>query len=419
MTTDAGFTPILLGADTLGYSYAREFHKHYGLNTVMMSCFDIKYSTASKFTDFTLVEDFDKEDVTMEWLRNNAQRFANTTPLVLGAASDWHVRTLSKHKDELQDLGYVIPYIDFDLLDEVTQKDRFYAACDAEGVPYPKTWVVPFGESYDPSFLEGTQMRLVDARDALASLEYPLIAKPSNSADWHYADIEDKHKVYTIKDADHMLRVYDQVAASSYHHALLLQEVLNTSDESLHSLTTFSDAQGNMLVGVSGNVLVQDRSATGIGNPLVILGDERRQDLLQDAAKLLKHFEYEGYANFDVMNDADGNPHFLEVNTRPGRNTFYVSLAGCPFVKPIVEHYVHGRDLHEALDPSELAAEDPFLFCMVPRSVVEQETHGDKKERALKLFDAGVWQNPLLNKEDGAKQRFWAKVNFEHMRSKF
>ena len=412
------FEPIVLGGDTLGYSYARELHRCYSSKTTMLAGADIKYSSASRFTDYHTIEDIDKEQRLMEWLHAHAGHF-DAQPVVIAGASDWHVRNLSKHKQELEELGYVIPYIDFDLLDDITQKDRFYARCDRLGMPYPKTIVVPFSDSYDDSVLAGTSMRVVREKRELSGLSYPLIAKPSNSADWHYADISGKNKVYIVSSEQELFSIYDAVAASSYSHALLIQERLSASDESLHTLTTFSDANGTAIVAVSGDVLVQDRSATGIGNPLVIMSTGKHHDLLEAAGRFLADTGYEGYANFDVMDDADGNPHFLEVNTRPGRNTYYVSLAGCPFVKPLIEHFVMHHDLHDALSAKELAADDDFLFTMVPRSVIDHETHGAKHDDAMRMFDSGHWSSPLLCREDTLRQRFWGRVNFEHMRLKF
>ena len=410
-------TSITFGGDALGYSFAREIYHTYGIKTIVNASVVQKYTACSRFTTYQVFENADREDIMMDWLRKNAGYF-DGRPLVFGGAGDWRARTLSEHKKELTDLGYVIPYIDFELLDKVTQKDKFYAMCGRLNVPYPKTLVLPFGEHYDESLLQGSGMEVINP-DMFRELEYPLIAKPSNSAGWHNADIRDRHKVYLITSPEMMEQVFNDVASSDYSYALLLQEVLSQSDESLHSITTFSDKDGNMLLGVTGDVLVQDRSATGIGNPLCILGDERRKDLLDMASRLLKEMKYEGYANFDVMDGKDGKPRFLEVNTRPGRNTYYVSLAGCPFVKPMVEHFAFGKDIRKTMSPEELAADKPFLFCMVPRSVIEKETHGSKKERALKIYDEKKWGSPILCKDDALRQRFWARVNFEHMKSKF
>ena len=414
------FVPIVIGSDTLGYSYAREFNHIYGTKTTMLSTADIKFSSKSRFVDYHIVDDIDHEDVLMGWLRQHKSSFHGKTPLVIGGASDWTVRNLSSNKPELESMGYVVPYIDFDLLDNVTQKDRFYAMCDKLSIPYPDTIVIPFGDEYDASVLSGTSMSLGDGdiHDIASDLDYPVIVKPSNSADWHYADIPGKHKVYKVANKSEFVSICESVAESSYSHALLVQEMLSDSDYCLHTVTTFSE-NGTMSIGVTGDVLIQDRSATGIGNPLVILGHDRNNCLLDYAKELNAAMGYDGYANFDVMDDKDGNPHFLEVNTRPGRNSYYVSQAGCPFVDPIVAHYVLGEELVDALPSDELAADRQFLFSMVPRSVIAAEAPSYKRNIALTMFDAGFAANPLLCEDDVFAQRFWANVNYAHMRCKF
>lgn len=413
------FHPVLLGADTLGYSYARQFHEVYGLTSTVLASADIRYTSTSRFTSYTVIDGLDQEETLLRALREQAGRIPDgTRPLVLSGASDWHARTLAKNRADLEAWGYAVPVIDFDLLDRLTQKDRFYALCQRLGIPYPRTWVLPFGQVAQEVTDSG--LEVLGGVEQLRGADFPLIVKPSNSADWHYADIEDKHKVYTLGSYEELVRVSAQVEASGYHHGLIIQEVLSTADTSLHTLTVFADARGEVRMAVSGDVVVQDRSAKGVGNPLVILGDRRRQDLLDHARRFIRETGYSGYANFDVMDDAQGNPHFLEVNTRPGRNSYYVTLAGCPFVRPLVDHYVLGRDVATSLSDAERAADRPFLFSMVPAAVALREAGDPALRRRLEPFFAeGTWANPLLNREDRLVQRMWARINFEHMRTKF
>ena len=413
------FHPVLLGADTLGYSYARQFHEVYGITSTVLASADIRYTSSSRFTDYTVVKGLDQEETLLRTLREQASAVPDgVRPLVLSGASDWHARTLARHRAELEAWGYAVPVIDFDLLDRLTQKDRFYALCQRLGMPYPRTWVLPFGQVAPEVSASG--LTVIGGVEDLRGRDFPLIVKPSNSAAWHYAQIEDKHKVYTVGSYEELARVASQVEASGYDHSLIVQEVLSTADTSLHTLTVFADARAQVQVAVSGDVIVQDRSAAGVGNPLVILGDRRREDLLDHARRFVAETGYTGYANFDVMDDAQGNPHFLEVNTRPGRNTYYVTLAGCPFVKPLVDHYVEGADVASSLTAAERAADRPFLFSMVPPSVALREAgDGGLRRRLEPFFSQKTWGNPLLNREDRLSQRLWARVNFENMRTKF
>ena len=128
-----------MGSDTLGYSYAREFYKHYGVKSLLLSSVNARYVSLSKFLDCEIVPGIDKEDVLVDWLRKNAPRFKDAAPIVFSGTGDWRIRTLSKHKEELTALGYYIPAIDFPLLDKISQKDIFYSYCAKLGVPFPKT----------------------------------------------------------------------------------------------------------------------------------------------------------------------------------------------------------------------------------------------------------------------------------------
>lgn len=442
----ADFVPVVFGADTLGYSYAREFASVYGVQTRVVAPLDIKYTSSSRFTDYAVIPSIDSEEGIVGWLREHAGSFGGKTPVAIGGASDAHARTLSRNRPELERLGYAVPYASFGVLDRVIQKDRFYGICERLGMPHPKTWLLPVNGA-DERFAcddNATLERIDDA--GFESLDYPVIAKPSNSAAWHYADLRDRHKVYVVESAERMREVARDVRDSGYDRYLVIQEMLDDSDDALFSLTLFCEgvapaagtgagagvgaregaaagARGEgtspVPLRVSGHVLVQDRSATGIGNPLVILG-ESHPELLDAAERFLVATGYEGFANFDVMRDAKtGELKFLEVNARPGRNTYYVSLAGCSFVRPIVEHFVHRRPLAEALGDA-LRTSDDFMFSMLPPAVVRKEVAGRPElDRALEMIASGKAGNPLMNPADCLRQRFWALVNYEHMRTKF
>ncbi|MBR5926655.1 MAG: ATP-dependent carboxylate-amine ligase [Firmicutes bacterium] len=412
----ADFSPIVLGADTLGYSYAREFNRIYGTKSLVLSSVNMKYTSKSRFVNYEIVPDIDKEEVLVKWLKDNIGRFKKT-PIVFGGTGDWRIRTLSKHKKELTELGYVIPNIDFELLDSISQKDIFYQDCAKVGAPFPKTLVWGF-KGYRIEN-ESENLKNVSDFELLKSLKYPLIAKPSNSADWHFADIPDQQKIYTIKEPEKLIQVIKDLEKSPYSHALLIQEMLSDRDEALHTVTTFSDAEGNILVGVTGDVILQSHTPTGIGNPLVILGGNKRLDLLAYVQLLLKSWRYEGFANFDVMDDEDGNPHFLEINTRAGRNTYYFSLASCPFVKPYIEYYVHGDKTLSCLSSEESTAENEFLFSMVSKEKAVSVATGENKKTIEKLFDRLGWQNPLFNDADGFMQKRAAKSYIKLTEAKF
>ena len=134
--------PVVIGGDLLAYTWVRCFHETYGIEPIVLTGLEIKQISTSRLCSNVIVPDIDQGDNLMKALREQGAKIAaqGKVGLVLSCASDWYVRTLSQHKAELEQ-WYVVPYIDFPLLDEITQKERFYAICEEIGVPYPKTWV--------------------------------------------------------------------------------------------------------------------------------------------------------------------------------------------------------------------------------------------------------------------------------------
>ncbi len=396
----ARLQPVLLGGDILTYTWVRCFSETFGLKSIVLAGSDAKAISASRFTDYRVVPGVDEDAVCVEALSKLGPEFvaAGKVPLVLGTG-DWYARTLSQHKRELQE-WYVVPYIDFELLDEITQKERFYAICEELGIPYPKTWTF---DCADPSVT-------IPAEE----FSYPVIAKPSNSARYHYAEIPNKKKVFTVESAAELRELFANLQKSSYDRELVVQDLVPGADDGLRSITCFSDANGDVRVWSTGRVLLEDHMPTAIGNPVCILLD-RNDQIAGQAARFLKHVGYRGFSNFDVKYDPrDGVYRFFEVNTRPGRNTFYMQIGGANIARLVVDEFVLGRPVEERV------ACDDGLYTVVPRYVV-RKTVADKdaRRRAMTLFDQGKAKNPMFYHADTLAHGFWARLQYLNQIRKF
>ena len=401
----AHLQPVIIGGDILAYSYVRELHRAYGITrSIVLATQDVKMLSTSKFTDYRLVDGlydnaetlyFNLEKIAVE----TYERDADAILLVLGC-DDVHARLLSSGKKRLEAIGYTVPYIDFDLLDSITQKRRFYEICDELGVPYPKTWY--FDCANGPETLPEDEFT------------FPLIAKPSNSAQFQDATIQNKRKIYEIDSADELQQVWRSIRTSDYNNLLVIQDFVPGEDDAIRTLTTFSDAEGNLRVVSGGVVALQDHDPTALGNPLAIIG-EKEQVIVDNATKILKHIGYRGFANFDIKFDSrDGSFRFFEVNTRCGRNTYYMSLGGVNFVTLIVREFILGEPIEQT------EAYNPFLYCCVPDLVLKKSI--DNKERlnqALALHKATTDPYPLHYSPDSLQHNAWAKVMFENQIRKF
>lgn len=393
--------PVVLGGDILAYSYARCFHEAYGVKTMVVSGVDVKFTSSSRFTDYRVDPAMGEGDEAIAaMLRRLGAELAGAgkVAILLGSA-DWHVRTISKHKAELEQ-WFVVPYNDFDLLDELTQKGRFYETCEELGMAYPAT-------------------RLFDCSNADADLDvegftFPLIAKPSNSARYDTMSFEGKEKIYTVKDPADLRRVFSLLHDAGYDKELVVQDFIPGDDDAIRSLTTYSVEGGRVAAVSGGQVVLQDHSPARIGNPSCILL-ERSEQLIEDAKKFCEHVGYRGFANFDAKYDPrDGSYRFFEVNTRPGRNSFYMTVGGVNFVVPLVEEFVLGRPVEKRV------ACDEGMFSVVPRQVVSRTvSDAVMRRRALHLYDTGKARNPLFFKEDTAAHLFWARLMWFNQVRKF
>jgi D-aspartate ligase len=392
--------PVVLGGDILGYSYVREFHRVYGINSILLATADVKAASSSRFCDYRVVKGVDQEESLISYLMDLGDELAAKGKVgILVGSGDWYARIFSQNKAKLEH-RFVVPYIDFDLLDQITQKERFYSICEELGIDYPKTWL------FDCADRDAT----IDADQ----FDYPLIAKPSNSARYHYAEFPGKKKIFEVQTPDELRTIYHNLQESSYDRELIVQEFIPGEDDGLRSVTTFSDDEGNLRVSCMGQVVLQDHAPSAIGNPVVIR-DARVESVVEQAARFLKHVGYHGFANFDVKYDPrDGSYRFFEVNTRPGRNTFYLSLAGVPFVSLFVEDYVLGHQI-----PVTVAG-DPFLYACVPPTVVRRTVKDPAlRDDVLARYHSGMAQFPLFYDADSINHWFWAEVTYYHQIQKF
>lgn len=393
--------PVVIGGDLLAYTWVRCFHETYGIEPIVLTGLEIKQISTSRLCSNVIVPDIDQGDNLMQALREQGAKIAaqGKVGLVLSCASDWYVRTLSQHKAELEQ-WYVVPYIDFPLLDEITQKERFYAICEEIGVPYPMTWV------YDCSDTK--------AKIPVKQFRYPLIAKPSNSARYHYANIPNQKKIYTIERPEELTKLFSDLQASPYDKELIVQDLIPGADDGLRTITCFSDKDGNVRVWSTGRVLLEDHVPTAIGNPVCIMLD-RNDEIAAQAAKFLKHVGYRGFSNFDVKYDPRDNSYrFFEINTRPGRNTIYMQIGGANIVKLIVDEFVLAR-------PTETrVACDEGLFTVVPKTVVKKTVKDEQaRDKALALYAQGRAMNPSFYKADTLAHNMWARIQYLNQIRKF
>lgn len=392
--------PVIVGSDFSCYAFVRCFQEAYGVRSIVLGSADVKSVSRSRFVDYRVVSDLDQADTMVPLLMDMGERLINEgkVPFLVGCG-DHYARLISEHKATLQQRFHV-PYIDFDLLDEITQKENFYKICDEVGIPYPRT---VFLDCADPA-------ATVDD----GGFDYPLIAKPSNSAAYHYAEIPNKKKVFLVHDRDELASIFESLQASTYDRSLIVQEFVPGDDTQIRILSAYTDAQGDPVFMCGGRVILEDHAPGAIGNPAIII-PERNRKVMEDALRFMRHVGYHGMANFDVkFDERDGSYRFFEINTRPGRSSAFVRQAGVNFAKVMVDDLVLGKS------QGRLDADEPFVYTTVPPYVVRRSVADEALRRqVLDAFRDGTAAFPLYWNRDGASQHFWASLTYYHQISKF
>lgn len=318
-----------IGGDIGVYAFQRAAHEKYGWQPVVISQVTTTFMKYSR-----LVEGIIEPDVhTPETLIARLNEFAVDHPddeLVLLTNLDWHVRVLARRRAEI-DSRWLMPLCDLATFDRVSSKVAFAAACDAVGVRTPRTLSVVFAPQAAP--VDGASTDVVRAEEAVAKiddlgLEYPLIGKPSASADWFKAVFPGKLKIHHFADESELVEVLSHLEELGYPSEFLVQEFVPGDETHMRSLTAYRDQQGRVTLLAGGQVLLEEHTPGTLGIPAAILTGVD-DEAFESARRILDATDYYGFANFDYkVSSRDGSRVFFEVNPRIGRNNFYVTAAG-------------------------------------------------------------------------------------------
>ena len=193
------FIPVILGGDITTYSLARSFHEEYGIKSIAISTVKNWLNSYSSIIDNIIEPKMNDLDTFLKRLTSLGEQYLGRKKLILIACGDWYVRMIIENRDTLEKY-YVIPYIQEELLNKLVLKDSFYDICEKTGVDYPKTFV------YDVK--EKTELDL--------PFDFPVIAKPASSAEYHYAEFPGKKKVFKFNSMDELKTMLSNLEKSSY-----------------------------------------------------------------------------------------------------------------------------------------------------------------------------------------------------------
>lgn len=393
------FIPVLVGADIGTYSIARSFYLEYGVKSKIFSQEVLGATDHSKIIDQTTIPNMNAVDLVKE-----LKAFAKETSFskkILLACSEWYVDIIVLYKKELEKAGYLIPYVDKEILDHIVRKDNFYDVCEKLKINYPETIVVT-KDNY---------------KDVKIPWEYPIIAKNSDKNTWHYAEFPGKKKIFRIKNEEELHDVLDKVYHSSYTDTFCLQKMVPGDDDNMRVLTCYVNRNHEVVFSCLGQPVLEEKTPGAIGNYVAIITRPMEEEILNDAKKFLKEVKYVGYANFDIKYDSTDHKYkFFEINVRLGRSNFYMTASGANYAKYVYEEYV----LNKKFD-KEVIAYNPWIYTIVPNYVIKKYVKNKELvQEYLKLKKQKKYTHPLYFKKDiNLKRWFYIKLAYFNQIRKF
>ncbi|ARW20087.1 carboxylate--amine ligase [Pediococcus pentosaceus] len=398
------FTPILLGSDFNAYGMARSFYEITGRRVQAYAGTVLAPTRFTKIVNVDIIPGFSEDPVFIESMRKIAKKYENSDEkVVLLGMGDGYAELISKHKEELSKT-FICPYIDYDLLKQLNNKERFYSICDEYNLPYPATHFI-------------TKAQYESGEKFISPFEFPVALKPADSVEWLDIHFEGRKKAFRIKTQAELDEVIGKIYDNGYTSDLILQDFIPGDDSNMRVLNAYVDQNHQVKMMCLGHPLLEDPAPSAIGNYVTII-PEFNQEIYDTVKNFLESINYVGYANFDMKYDSrDGKFKLFEINIRQGRSSFFVTLNGYNLARWVVEDRVNNA----LADRETVYANDVpgnwKLWLGVPVKVFKKYAkNNDDKQKALELINNDQYGFTAIYDEDMNFKRsllmWWMNHNY-------
>ena len=382
------FTPILLGSDINVYGMARSFNEAYDIKVKAMADAQLAATRYSKIVDVELHHGFSADPTFMDVMRKKMEIYKDhKEPVILIACGDGYAELLSKHKEELSKV-FIVPYIDYDLLEKLISKEGFYEVAEEYGLPYPKTKIITMDDYKSGKYTD-------------VPFQFPVELKPEDPVSWLNCQFEGRKKTFTIHDENEFKDIVGKIYTHGYTEDLILQDFIPGDDSNMRTLNAYVDKNHQVKMMCLGHPLLEDPTPQSIGNYMTILPayDEK---LYEQVQAFLEKLNYTGMANFDIKYDTrDGQYKFFEINLRQGRSSFYVTLNGYNLAKWYIDDYVEDSLKDKDTVYGNKLKSKHVLWMGVPVKIFKEYAfENDAKDTAEELIHEGRYGTTVFYDKD-------------------
>lgn len=382
------FTPILLGSDINVYGMARSFNEAYGIKVKAMADAQLATTRYSKIVDVELHHGFSADPTFMDVMRKKMEIYKDhKEPVILIACGDGYAELLSKHKEELSKV-FIVPYIDYDLLEKLISKEGFYEVAEEYGLPYPKTKIITMDDYKSGKYTD-------------VPFQFPVELKPEDPVSWLNCQFEGRKKTFTIHDENEFKDIVGKIYTNGYTEDLILQDFIPGDDSNMRTLNAYVDKNHQVKMMCLGHPLLEDPTPQSIGNYMTIL-PAYDEELYEQVQAFLEKLNYTGMANFDIKYDTrDGKYKFFEINLRQGRSSFYVTLNGYNLAKWYIDDYVEDSLKDKDTVYGNKLKSKHVLWMGVPVKIFKEYAfENEAKDTAEELIHEGRYGTTVFYDKD-------------------
>ena len=387
------FQAVILGGDLGAYALARQLNDAYGIVPILLTAYNpaaVRDSSIVRRHPFAKASEEGPLIGELLALGADLHHRHPGIKLLLLANTDWRIHVLADHRTELE-RWYVLPIPSREVIEQVGDKQSFARLAAAHGMNVPRACYEDFSHAGAPGWRP---------EPVSADLRFPVVAKPANSADYENLLFEGRQKVYQVNTPAALDQLWHRLADAGFRGVFLAQEMIPGDDTQMYSVTAYVDSTGCVSLLCSARVLLEEHHPATLGNPCAMI-TEAVPEILGPAERFLAALPYRGFANFDVKRDPrSGVFHFLEVNPRIGRNSFYVMAAGVNPMRTLVTDVIDGKPL------APVTAKRVRLYSIIPQHLLMHYLVDPAlRRRARKLQREGRRADPLQNPRDASPRR--------------
>lgn len=396
IATRQEFVPVITGGLLGTYTLAREFHAYSGIRSAIIPSAMNPHLRGTHLGPVFPSGNIADPQRLLSVLADVASDLGGgSRPLVYLPAVDHHVETGVEHRADLTSMGYLLPEVTPAQLRHAAVKENFYAACEALRIPYPRSLMFDCGQALGAEDLNAHITEFLEQVATEADLPYPVIVKGSDGSTWANLSYPGKRKVFLAHSEQELREILREAVAAGYSDALVVQRFIPGPDNHLRILTQYRDRSGAITLSGYGEVLLEDPTPGLEGNARAVLAGTNAA-VAQQGRALLEHFEWEGFAMFDLKVDPHtGTTYFLEMNPRLGQHHFYLTLAGQNPAGALIDDLITGQ--HRTAPTGEAA---PALSLTIPLRTALSHATAEQSERIQLARRSGRTANPWKYRSD-------------------